>query len=206
MNITWRRPDGERVTLSTLPDFSRALEQIEAETVKAQQEGRYTDIALLKGDHDQIFSSWRTLRRAELKAEEMHLERMIELVGKRLAWWRELSVTDKYDEPVEVSKAQAAIFAAGKMSPTSWDEAKAAIASLPEFCLPDDVDPASGIANLEELLKAGRKLRPLLADFSRQLSDTTFTEAGWMEFRKERWKLFIQAARTYNEIVERIDA
>ena len=205
MNIIWRRPDGERVTLSTLADFSAALEEIEAESAKARQEGRYTDVALLNLDHDQIFSRWRTLRRAELQADEVHLERTLELVGKRLAWWRELAATDKYNEPVEVSKAQAAIFSAGKMSPARWDEAKAAIAWMPEFRVPDGVDLGRGIADLEKLLEAGLRLQPLLEDFISQLSDATFTDAGWTEFRKERWKLFTQAARTYNEIAERID-
>ncbi|MBD58531.1 MAG: hypothetical protein CL808_00185 [Citromicrobium sp.] len=206
MTVTWRRPDGERVTLSTLADFSVALENIEAETAKARQEGRYTDIALLNADYQQIFARLRISQRAELQADETHLHHSLEIVEKRLAWWRELSVTDDYDEPIEVSKAQMAIFAPGKMSPASWDEAKAAIAWMPEYRLPDGVDLGRGIADLEQLLEAGRTLQPLFKDFIRQLGDTTFTETGWTEFRKERWNIFVQAVRTYNEIAERIDA
>ena len=40
-----------------------------------------------------------------------------------------MSLSDVYDEPIEVSKAQAAIFAAGKMSPASWNEALRAAAA-----------------------------------------------------------------------------
>lgn len=205
MSVIWRRPNGERVTLSALADFSGALEEIEAEITKAGQEGRYTDVALLNADHEQIFSRWRASRRVELQNDEVHLERTLDLLAKRLAWWQELAAVDEYDRPLEVSKAQAAIFSAGKMSPASWDEAKAAIAWMPEFRVPDGVDLAAAIADLERLLEAGLRLEPLMEEYISQLSDETFTADRWAEFRKKRWKLFTQAARTYNEIAERID-
>jgi len=203
--LIWTRSDGTRVELKSAADFADALAKIEAEADDAAQEGRSTDLALLNSSRVQLFEAWRKARREELESEQTHLTRVIGMLMKRIAWWQECASINDWDRPSDVSPAQAAIFAAGRSSPRSWDEARAALDWLPDYQVPAAPNLRAAIAQSEALLRAAKELQPLLDEFVSQLSERNFSDLRWADYRTKGHPAYVQAARAYNQAAERAD-